>query len=69
MFYDATDKTKEQIINELTQAGISEHDIKIVLKHIEIDDKKHKQMQKEFDEDWNKWGHERKGKPKLLKEI
>lgn len=34
-----------------------------------IDDKKHKQMQKEFDEDWNKWGHERKRKPKLLKEV
>jgi hypothetical protein len=46
MFYDATGKTKEQIINELTQAGMSEHDIKIVLKHIESDDSN--KMQKEF---------------------
>jgi SOS response regulatory protein OraA/RecX len=68
MFYDATGKSKEQIIEELRQAGISEHDIGIVLKHINLDEK-YEQVQKEFDENWNKWGHKRKRKSKLLKEA
>ena len=51
MFYDSTGKTKEQIISELRQAGISEHDIGIVLKHIEKIEKRQEKMRKEFDEE------------------
>lgn len=35
MFYDATGKTKEQVIRELADMGLCDKDIQIILKHIE----------------------------------
>jgi SOS response regulatory protein OraA/RecX len=67
MFYDATGKTKEQIIEELSKAGISEYDIGIVLKHIELGER-YNEIQEKFNKKWNKYEQKRKIKSKLLKE-
>lgn len=68
MFSNSMEKAKELATEKLRQAGINEHDIGIVLERIEKLEKAQEKLQKEFEEEWNKWGHKRKGKPKLSKE-